>query len=80
MPIDVTQLTDYAWSDIAKAAKTAMMSAALGGSELTINGRRIGRITIAEAKVLYDMAQTEIANENPDSSGGIALVKYGERV
>jgi hypothetical protein len=81
MAIDVSALTDYAWSDIAKAAKTAMITAALGGDELTINGRHIGRITVDDAKTLYDYA-TEQANAeaSTDNGGGIALVKYGERV
>jgi hypothetical protein len=34
MAIDVTQLTDYSWSDIAKAAKQAMMTIALGGHSM----------------------------------------------
>lgn len=72
MSIDVSALTDYAWSDIAKAAKTAMITAALGGGELTINGRHIKRLTVDEAKSLYVMALTMLNDDN-----GIALVQIG---
>jgi hypothetical protein len=80
MAIDVSQLTDYAWSDIKKAAKTAMMKAALGGSQLTINGRLIGRISIDEAKKLYELATQAESDESSTDNSGTALVRYGERV
>lgn len=80
MAIDVSALTDYAWSDIAKAAKTAMLTAALGGGELTISGRTIRRLSITEAKALYEMAIQMIEDEAGTSQGGVALVRYGERV
>lgn len=80
MAIDLSSLTDYAWSDIAKAAKTAMVNAAIGGTSLSINGRQIGRISIEEAKKLYQLAQDQIAAESSVSNNGIALVQYGERV
>jgi hypothetical protein len=80
MAIDVTLLSDYAWSDIAKAAKMAMMSNAVGGNRLTISGRDIGRITIKEATALYELAQQQIADEaSGQSGGGNVLVRYGER-
>jgi hypothetical protein len=80
MAIDISTLTDYAWSDIAKAAKTAMVKAALGGSDLTINDRRIGRISIKEAKLLYELATDMVALEDSTSPDGLALVRYGEKV
>lgn len=80
MAIDPSQLTDYSWSDIKKAAKHAMMSAAVGGNQLSINGRTIGRISIDEAKKLYELASQMEADESTDTGGGIALVRYGERV
>lgn len=80
MAIDLSTLTDYAWSDIAKAAKAAMVNAAIGGNTLTVNGRSVGRITIDEAKKLYDFAVQQIEDESTDGAGGIALVRYGERV
>ncbi len=79
MAIDVTQLTDYSWSDIAKAAKMAMMGAALGGANYTINGRQFGRISIEDAKKLYELALSNINDDSTDASGGLALVRYGER-
>lgn len=80
MAIDLSTLTDYAWADIAVAAKHAMVSAAVGGGTLTIDGRTIGRISIEQAKVLYEMATEQVAIEDVDSGGGTALVQYGERV
>ncbi len=82
MAIDVSTLTDYSWSDIAKAAKTAMITAALGGDELTINGRHIARITIDDAKTLYELATNMTAVEEAaacDGGGGVALVQFGEK-
>lgn len=73
-------LTDYSWSDIKKAAKHAMVTAALGGGTLAINGRTIGRITIADAKKLYEMADQMAQDESTEGGSGIALVQYGERV
>jgi hypothetical protein len=77
MATDVTQLTDYAWADIAKAAKQAMLSAALGGASLTINGRIIQRITIDDARKLYELAtqmvESDLAGE---SGGGNVLVQF----
>jgi len=76
----VAALADYSWSDIAKAAKQAMLMGALGGSRLVINGRDIERISMKEAMDLYNMAIDQIADENLATQGGIALVRYGERV
>jgi hypothetical protein len=79
MALDLSTLTDYAWSDIAIAAKTAMVNAALGGNTLTIDGKTIGRISIDEAKSLYALAQEQIALEDAGANGdGIVLVRFGE--
>lgn len=80
MALDPSTLTDFSWSDIKKAAKAAMVNAAMGGNTLTINGRTIGRISITEAKKLYEMAEDMIAAESTDASGGTALVQFGEAV
>jgi hypothetical protein len=77
MAIDATTLTEYTWPQIATAAKVAMMNAAVGGTTLTIDGRTLGRITISEAKLLYETAQEQIALDG-DMSGGIALIQWGE--
>lgn len=79
MAIDTSLLTDYSWSDIQLAAKHAMMSAAVGGSQLSISGRNIGRISIKEAKALYDLATQMIGDESTDAGNGLALIQYGER-
>lgn len=78
MAIDVSTLTDYAWADIAKAAKGAMMSAALGGGVLTINGKTIQRISVEDAEKLYDLSQKMIAIEQAGTTGlGNVLVRWG---
>jgi hypothetical protein len=76
----LSALTDYSWSDIMKAAKHAMVTAALGGQNLSIGGRAIGRISIEDAKKLYELAQQMVNDETTESSGGTALVQFGERV
>lgn len=78
MALDPSTLTDFAWSDIRKAAKYAMVGAAMGGANLMINGRSLGRISISEAKKLYEMAEDMIAAESTDAAGGIALVQFGD--
>lgn len=78
MAIDVSFLTDYSWADIAKAAKGAMMSSAIA-KEYTINGRKLGRCTMAEAIELYNLATSMAAQESDsDNTGGTALVQFGE--
>lgn len=77
--IDVSQLAEYSFADIAKAAKVAMMNAAVGGSMMSIHGRSIGRITPAEARALYDFAMAQLALEDDASPAGLALVQWGER-
>lgn len=78
MAIDVTQLSEYSWSDIATAAKQAMITAAIGGSMLRIKGREIERITIDQATALYAFAQEQAALEAGGASPGIALIRWGE--
>jgi hypothetical protein len=80
MAFDPSTLTDYSWSEIKIAAKAAMVSAAMGGANYTIRGRQLGRITIKEATALYDFATQMEADEASGSSGGLALVRFGERV
>lgn len=80
MAIDVDSLTDYSWAQIKVAAKHAMVRAAVGGAQLSIAGRSFGSISIDEAKKLYELASQMEVDESTDSSGGTALVQYGERV
>jgi hypothetical protein len=79
MAFDTSLLTDYSWSDIAKAAKHALISAATGGESLTINGRVIQKITPEQAMKLYSyatkMAQAEAADDN---AAGIAHLQFDE--
>lgn len=80
MAFDASALADIPWSDIKKAAKAAMVNAAMGGATLTINGRTLGRIPIKDAKALYDLACQNEADEAAESSGGVALGVFGEPV
>ena len=75
----LSALADYSWADIKKAAKHAMVTAAVGGGTLSLNGRTIGRISIKDAKLLYELAEQMTQEEDVESAGGIALVQYGER-
>lgn len=75
MAFNTALLVDYSWTDIAKAAKTAMMSAALGGTTLSVGGRQIGRISIEDAKQLYVLAQQQITLESNPNDGGIVLAE-----
>lgn len=77
MAFDTSQLTDYTFAEIKLAAKHAMISAAVGGGTLTINGRTIGRVTLKEARDLYDWADT-MASVDGDENGGIVLGSFGE--
>jgi hypothetical protein len=78
MAIDTTQLTDFTWAQIKLAAKHAMVSAAVGGASLSVGGKTIGRITVAEAKALYDMADAMQASEDAGENGdGNVLVTLG---
>lgn len=79
MAIDTSLLTDYTWAQIKLAAKHAMMQAAVGGNTLSINGRMIGRISIKEAKDLYELATQMESDESEGETGGIGLAGYGER-
>lgn len=77
MAFDTSQLADYSWADIAKAAKQAMLSAAIGGAELRMSdGRNIRRITPEEAQALYQFALRQINFESGD--GDVALVQFGQ--
>lgn len=79
MAVDLSTLTDHSWSNIAKAAKVAMVNAAVGGNTLTINGRTIGRISIEEAKALFLLAtEMEQVEASAETGGMNALVQFGE--
>jgi hypothetical protein len=81
MALDLSTLTDYSWSDIKKAAKTAMVSSALGGSRLVVNGNDITRISIDDAKKLYQLADEMIAIEGGDANvDGRALIQFDDAV
>lgn len=78
MAFDLSTLGDYTWAELKKAAKSAMISAAIGGGTLTIKDRTIGRITQQQAESLYNFAadqeQSELAGVTGD---GIVLVTLG---
>jgi hypothetical protein len=57
-----------------------MMSAALGGANLSIAGRVIGRISPDEARKLYAWADEMEQLDSTAGDGGMALVRFGDRV
>ncbi len=80
MAVDFDQLADYTFAQIKQAAKAAMIGAALGGNQFSINGRMLGRITPGEATKLYQWAsQMEATEADTSNTGGIALVERGDR-
>lgn len=78
MAIDVTKLADYSFEAIQTAAKVSMMSALLGGSQLSVAGVNVGRVTPDEARKIYDWATEMIAARD---GGGMnaqnLLVQFG---
>ena len=74
---DIAALTDYSFSEIKKAAKQAMINCALGGSTLTIQGRTISRVTLEDARRLYDWADAQ-EQLSGDANGGRALITFDE--
>jgi hypothetical protein len=79
MAVDLSTLTDYTWTQIKLAAKHAMVQSAVGGSSLSINGRQIARISIDEAKKLYNMAcEMETIEGGGNDASGIALIEFRE--
>lgn len=77
MPIsssDIASLTDYSFAEIKKAAKAAMINCALGGTTLTINGRTLQRVTLDDARRLYQWAE-QMESEG-DANGGRALITF----
>lgn len=76
MALDLSVLADYAWADIARAAKAAMVNAAVGGTSFVVNGRTVGRITVEEATQLYKTATDMIALEQGGGNAGNVLVRF----
>ena len=80
MAIDASDLTDYTWAEIKTAAKQAMLTGAIAGTTLVIDGRTIGRITPEQAAKLYEFAARQQAAETTSGNGGIALAVTAERI
>ena len=77
MAIDVSTLTDYSFAEIAKAAKSAMVSALVGGSTLAIAGRTIGRVTPKEAADIYRWAtEMDSITSSSSSPSGVAVASF----
>lgn len=77
--LDLSTITDYSWAQIKLAAKQCMASNLVGGANLTIGGRSLGRCTPEQAMKLYEWADAmELAETYP--GGGIVLGKFGEAV
>ncbi len=57
-----------------------MVSAALGGQSVMQIGNSVQRISIDDAKTLYELATQMQNDETDDGSSGLALVRKGEKV
>ncbi len=80
MPVDPSSITDYAWADIAKAAKACMLNSAMAGFKYKMpDGRELQRMSFTEAKALYEMAMAQIAADSAGTNGaGIVLAEFGD--
>lgn len=70
MAINIPLLQEFTMEDVARGAMHAIMTANLGGADLTINGRRVGRVTPKEARETYDWAMNNIAIAQAGNNGG----------
>jgi hypothetical protein len=71
-------LTDFTWAQIKLACKTAMVNSVLGGAQLSINGRTIGRVSMEDLTKLYQFADANEQIESVGEGGMAALVDFGE--
>lgn len=76
----IDAVADYAWADIAKMAKKALLDLTISQST-SINGRVVQRADVASLTKLFEFAQSQAnADANSETGGDIALVRFGERV
>lgn len=73
-------IDDPSWSTIKKAAKVAMLQAAVGGVAVMQVGTNVQRLNIDQLKKLYELATDMESDEDTTDAGGTALVQYGERI
>jgi hypothetical protein len=79
MAINTSTLTDYTWAQIKLGCKHSMLAGALGGVNLAIEGRTIGRYSADEVMALYKFAdEMETIETNAEQGGGIAQVVFAD--
>jgi hypothetical protein len=76
---DITALPDYTDSELLKLYRSALANGWAGTSR-TINGRSITFAGPKELRDTIEWLEERINADSTDASGGIALVRYGERV
>lgn len=79
MAINTNNLVDYTWAQIKLGCKHSMLAGALGGVNLSIEGRTIGRYSAKEVMDLYRFADEMEAIDNAaENGGGIAQVVFAD--
>lgn len=74
----IDAVVDYAWSDIAKMAKKAMLDLTISQRTM-FNGHALERSSLDDMKSLYEMAIAQAnAEANSETGGDTALVQRGE--
>ena len=80
MAID-TNIQTFTNAELLKLVRLAIANVLVGGASYAINGRSFTRADLSELRKteaeLSDVVETELAGE---SGGGLALVRFGERV
>lgn len=77
--IDYEALPDYTFAQIKRGCKYSMMAGAVGGVNLSIEGRSMGRAPLQEVIALYNFADAmEAAESAGENGGGVALGVIGE--
>lgn len=77
----IDAVPDYAWSDIAKMAKKAMLELTIAQTT-SMMGHTIQKTDMDSLQKLYELATGNAETESTTadgSCGGTALVQYGER-
>lgn len=79
MAIDYESLPDYTFAQIKRGCKYSMMAGTVGGVNLSIEGRTVGRYPLQDVIALYNWADAmEAAESGGENGGGVALGQFGD--
>lgn len=76
---DIAALPTYTSAEQLKMWQKASIDVAAAGVSRAINGRTLTTSNAAEIRAMLQFWEQQVFDEG-DTSGGIALVQYGERV